>query len=92
MASRSPSAFAAPEVVCGGELSRNANVLTFASILFSIIVGRATFGDGRSSAVIQFHEFVPDLVSQVIESGLSIDPDARASFCQMIEEVDSEAG
>jgi hypothetical protein len=89
-----PSEFAAPEVLSNKELTRQADVFAFASILFTIVVSRRPFGEAGEQGVRAQRPlivggaipgFVPGFVSGLIRSGLSATPAGRPSFNEIIE-------
>jgi serine/threonine protein kinase len=90
------SEFASPEVLSDGKLTQKADVFAFALILFSIVVGHCPFGetDERSDRERKLlivgdtiPGFVPDFVSELIQSGLSTYPNNRPSFDDIIEKL-----
>jgi serine/threonine protein kinase len=105
------SEFAAPEVLSGHKPRQKADIFSFALLLFSIIVGHCPLeeagerGDRAERSRIvpdTIPGFVPEFVSELIRSGLSINPNDRPSFNEILqvlkeenfkiaEEVDSEA-
>jgi hypothetical protein len=69
----SPSEFAAPKVLSGAEPTRKADVVAFASILFSIVVGHRPFGEvgdrtvrAEMPPIFSGPGFVPEFVSRLI--------------------------
>jgi serine/threonine protein kinase len=84
-----PSAFAAPEIRSGHELTQTADVFAFASILFAIVVGHGPFEEATERGCCAEGDlivrdvipgFVPEFVSRMILSGLTTNPSDRPSF------------
>jgi hypothetical protein len=86
------SEFVAPEVLSGRKLTQKADVVAFALILCSIVVGHRPLTEtaersGRAERPLivrhAFQGFVPDFVSRRILSGLPSNPNDRPSFNNM---------
>jgi serine/threonine protein kinase len=105
------SEFAAPESSSDYKLTQMAHVFACASVLFSIVVGQRPFEEidergGRAEIGLIVRDAIPGFVSRVVSrlilSGLSTNPNARPSFNEILdvlkqndfritEEVDSKA-
>jgi serine/threonine protein kinase len=77
----SETEFIAPEGQQGRERTEKMDIFAFAGILRSIIVEQPDI----HRRFMTIPGFVPEFVSRLIESGLSIDPNQRPSFGEVIE-------